>query len=177
MGVGASGWWCPPHLGKSDKLLMEWKMYKFQSKLSALFLSMIFMLCASNVSAAEKTDDSMAAHKLVLQISDDNPGTQTKVLNVANNMRKAFGHSDIEIEIVAFNQGLKLLFENGKNKDRLDGLALGGVNFTACSNTIAGMTKKLGHAPVLHESAISLKKPGVQRIMELVEQGYTLIRP
>lgn len=152
-------------------------MYKFQTKFSALLVSMVFMLCAGHVSAAEKAGDSMAEHKLVLQISDDDPGTQTRVLNVAKNMRKAFGHSNIDIEIVAFGPGLKLLFEKNKNKDRIDGLALGGVNFTACSNTIAGMTRKMGHAPVLHESAISLKRPGVQRIVELVEQGYTLVRP
>jgi len=147
------------------------------TKSSALLLSLAFMFFAGNALAAPKADDSMAEHKLVLQISDDNPKTQTRVLNVAKNIRKTFGHSNVDVEIVAFGPGLKLLFDKNKNKDRIDGMALGGVNFTACSNTIAGMTRKMGHAPVLNESAISLKKPGVARIMELVAQGYTLVRP
>jgi len=152
-------------------------MYKIITKSSVLLASMVFMLFSGNVSAAQQTDDSLAEYKLVLQISDDDPKTQARVLNVARNIRKAYGHSNIDVEIVAFGPGLKLLFAKNKNKDRIAGMALGGVNFTACSNTIAGMTKKMGHAPVLNESSIKLKAPGVKRIMELVAQGYTLVRP
>lgn len=153
-------------------------MIKFATASGILLLSLALILGAGQSFAAEKAEASgMAQHKLVLQISDDDPRTQTRVLNVANNMRKAFGHSNIDIEIVAFGPGLKLLFDKNENKNRVDALAMGGVHFTACSNTIAGMTKKMGKAPVLYEDAISLKKPGVARIIELVEEGYLLVRP
>jgi len=142
-----------------------------------LLIASFAILLGSNQLLAKEVDKSLAEHKVVLQISDNDPGTQTKVLNVATQLRKNFGQSNIDIEIVAFNKGLNLLFENNSNKIRIDGLAMGGVQFTACSNTIKGMTKKMGKAPILHEPAISRKVPGVVRIMELVSEDYILIKP
>ena len=102
-----------------------------------------FALMASNVVLAQEANP-FAEHKFVLQISDMDPSKQTLVLNVANNILKAYGADQVDIEIVAFSAGLRLLFEDNANAGRIDGLAQNGVRFFACQNTITNMSNTLG---------------------------------
>ena len=117
-----------------------------------------------------------AEKRIVLQISDPNPFKQTMVLNVANNLIKHYGQDKVDIEIVAFGPGLRLLFKENANVGRIDGLTNSGVQFSACQNTIKGMGKTLGHEPELNPSAVHVSA-GVVRIIDLVDQGYHLIKP
>ena len=119
---------------------------------------------------------SLADAKVVLQISDSNPFKQTLVLNVANNLVKAYGQDSVDIEIVAFGPGLRLLFADNANKGRIASLAGAGVTFSACANTTRNMGKILGHPPALNSKAVSVSA-GVVRIVDLVKKGYTLIKP
>ena len=121
-------------------------------------------------------DKSMADAKVVLQISDANPFKQTLVLNVASNLVKAYGQDLVDIEIVAFGPGLRLLFADNANKGRISALAGSGVKFSACENTTRNMGKKLGHPPALNSKAVKVSA-GVVRIVDLVKQGYTLVKP
>lgn len=123
---------------------------------------------------------SFASHalekKVVLQISDDEPEKQTLVLNVANNLVKHYGQDNLKLEIVAFGPGLKLLFADNANHNRVQGLSVAGVNFNACQNTSAAMTKVLGYAPKLAAESKPVAA-GIARIVDLTSQGYTLVRP
>lgn len=114
--------------------------------------------------------------RIVLQISDPNPFKQTLVLNVASNLLKYYGQDKVDIEIVAFGPGLRLLFKDNSNKDRISSLASAGVRFAACNNTLKGMTIKLGHKPELQSIAIPVAA-GVVRIIELQNQGYRAVKP
>ena len=127
-----------------------------------------FLLLTGTASAAMK--------KIVLQISDGSPIKQTMVLNVANNIQKHYGLENVKVEIVAFGPGLRLLFVENANKGRIQNLVANGTRFSACQNTVKGMSKKLGHAPKLSKHATPVSA-GVARIVTLVEQGYILIRP
>jgi len=144
-------------------------------KLSALWLALLIgVMCAIPVSAAEKP---FAEHKIVLQISDGDPFKQTLVLNVASNAMKAYGPDNVDIEIVAFGPGLRLLFNDNVNKPRIQSLADNeGVRFHACSNTIDNMTKLLGEKPQINPVATT-DKGGIVRILELVDKGYVLVKP
>jgi len=126
--------------------------------------------------AAAESDKPFAEERIVLQISDPDPFKQTLVLNVASNLIKHYGPDKVEVEIVTFGPGLRLLFKDNVNTGRIKGLAASGVKFAACENTIAGMTKKLGHAPLLNSNAIPVSA-GVVRIIELENQGFKLIKP
>ena len=119
---------------------------------------------------------SLADTKVVLQISDPNPFKQTMVLNVASNLVKAYGQDSVDIEIVAFGPGLRLLFAENANKGRIAALAGSGVTFSACANTTKKMTKLLGHKPALNSKAVTVSA-GVVRIIDLVKKGYTLVKP
>ena len=92
------------------------------------------------------------------------------------NLIKAYGSEKVDIEIVSFGPGLRLLFAENGNKGRIQGLASEGVRFAACKNTIKGMGKKLGHAPALNSNAVEVSA-GVVRILDLIDGGYTLVKP
>lgn len=131
----------------------------------------------SNLANAQSSSDKPFAEKhVVLQISDDDPTKQTLVLNVASNLVKHYGPDKVDIEIVAFGPGLRLLFKENSNVPRIDGLAGSGVRFAACDNTYARVTELLGKAPELNPHATHVSA-GVVRIMDLVADGYTLVKP
>lgn len=114
--------------------------------------------------------------KVVLQISDPNPFKQTLVLNVANNIIKHYGSDKVEVEIVAFGPGLRLLMDGNSNTGRIQQLSDTGVRFSACSNTMKAFSKALGDKPKLNANA-EVVDAGVVRIIDLVDQGYTLVKP
>lgn len=142
-------------------------------------ISMLLLLIVTNTSYqihAAGDDKPFAEEKIVLQISDADPSKQTLVLNVATNIIKHYGPDKVDVEIVAFGPGLRLMFKDNVNSGRIDGLTSNGVAFSACQNTVAAMTKILGHAPVLHSSATPVSA-GVVRIIDLENEGFKLIKP
>jgi hypothetical protein len=127
--------------------------------------------------AAPADSKPFAEKKIVLQISDEDAYKQTLVLNVASNLIKHYGPDRVDVEIVAFGPGLRLLFADNSNTGRIDRLAAdSGVRFSACMNTMSKMTKALGHEPKLNKDSNPVQA-GVVRIIELVDQGYILIKP
>lgn len=149
-------------------------MLKKYSKLMLSLLMGSFLLFGA--AASQAADQSLADVKVVLQISDPNPFKQTLVLNVANNLLKAYGQDSVAIEIVAFGPGLRLLMADNANKGRVSSLASSGVKFSACANTQKAMSKKLGHMPKMNSNAVTVSA-GVVRIIELTDKGYKLIKP
>jgi len=120
--------------------------------------------------------------KVVLQVSDGNVATFNQALNVATNLQKAYGLPNVDVEIVAFGYGLKMLVPNAKDKEitkiqsRIDGLAQNQVRFSACETTMKGMAKKTGKMPVLNKNAVVVSG-GILRLVELSEKGYVIVRP
>lgn len=144
--------------------------------IAALGLLLSMFIGLRPILAAETEGKPFADKHVVLQISDPDPFKQTLVLNVANNLLKAYGPDAIDLEIVAFGPGLRLLQAENANSDRIDGLSSQGVRFSACENTIKSFTKRMGHEPVLNKHAIKVSA-GVVRILDLESQGYNLIKP
>jgi len=147
------------------------------SKLSKAAATVVAaVLCVAPIGGVAAEEQSFADAKVVLQISDADPDKQTLVLNVANNLIKHYGPQGVEIEIVAFGPGLRLLFDDNVNVDRIDSLVKSGVRFAACSNTVANMSRLRGRDVSLNAAATQVPA-GVVRIMDLVNKGYTLVKP
>jgi len=149
---------------------------KFHRWLRMGSLLIVLGMFAAPQTLLAQEEKPFAEQKFVLQISDMDPSKQTLVLNVANNILKAYGQDQVDIEIVAFSAGLRLLFEDNSNSGRIDGLVSSGVRFFACQNTIENMTATLGE-PIRINAHASSGKGGIVRIKELVDQGYTLVKP
>ena len=145
-------------------------------KLLITLFTLLLSLTALPLQAANGEANPFAEQKVVLQISDPNPFKQTLVLNVAGNLVKHYGPDKVDIEIVAFGPGLRLLLDGNSNQSRMNGLTESGVRFAACENTLAKYTKLLGHSPKLVHQATPVSA-GVVRILELTAQGYTLVKP
>jgi intracellular sulfur oxidation DsrE/DsrF family protein len=144
------------------------------SLLLALCLAALF---AGTTQAAESENKPFAERRVVLQISEDSVQRQTLVLNVANNLIRHYGPDKVDVEIVAFGPGLNMLVMGNPNDQRINSLALdNGVRFAACLNTFSNMTRTLGHEPELNANAVKVNA-GVVRMMDLVDEGYVLIRP
>lgn len=117
-----------------------------------------------------------AANKVVIQVSSDDPRTQTIAMNNAVNLQKALGMDNVQIEIVAYGPGLGMLTSNSKQSSRVSSLAMQDIRFSACGNTMKKIEKKSGKLPTLAEG-VKVVDAGVLRIMELQQQGYAYVRP
>ena len=143
-----------------------------KSMLSAIISGLLLI----SVSASHAADQSLADTKIVLQISDPNPTKQTLVLNVASNLVKHYGQDQVDIEIVAFGPGLRLLMDGNANSNRISALSSSGVKFSACANTEKVFAKILGHPPKMNPKAVSVGA-WVVRIIDLTNKGYKLVKP
>jgi len=142
----------------------------FLNSFMAAVLGVLLLGMMSNAAAEG------AKHKLVIQVSTDDPRTQKIALNNAVNLQKIYGLDDVDIEIVAYGPGLGLLTTKNKQAKRVKSLALQNITFSACGNTMKKMKKKSGKTPQLTEG-VQVVNAGVARIMELQEKGYSYIRP
>ena len=120
-------------------------------------------------------------HRLVLQISDDEPAKMRAVLDVAANVSRHYSGQgeDVEIVVVAFNGGLDMLLEDRSPvKERLTNFlkSMPNVSFIACGNTLETLAVKEGKRPPLIQG-VSLVQVGVAALMELAEKNWTIVRP
>jgi intracellular sulfur oxidation DsrE/DsrF family protein len=148
-------------------------MNKFLRYLAFALASLPFI---AGYMPARADNASLADYHYVLQISEGAGDRQTLVLNNAKNLLDAYPPGDVEVEVVAYGPGLRMLFADNANAERIQSLALSGVRFSACNNTLKGMTKLLGETPKLNKAA-TVVPGGVVRIGELVKQGYIYIKP
>ncbi len=146
-------------------------LLKAGAVLSGLYLMTAFIVMPLTASA-----QSDKAHKLVIQVSTDDPRTQKIALNNAVNLQKHYGVDEIDIEIVAYGPGIGLLTKKSMQADRVTSLAMQDITFSACMNTMNKVAKKTGKQPQTLEGVQSVPA-GVARIIELQEMGYAYVRP
>ncbi len=137
-----------------------------------IMLSILLMLGLFSTSAVAGSK----IHKVVIQVSTNNPVAQKIALNNSVNLQKLYGMDNVIIEIVAYGPGLSLLTAKNKQSKRVTSLAQSDIKFSACMNTMHKFKRKHGYFPKLSEG-VGKVKSGVARIVELQEQGYSYIRP
>ncbi len=119
---------------------------------------------------------AFAKQHVVMQVSQGDPRRWKLVLNNVANMMKYFGPDNVQVVVVAYGPGLKMLLKNSKMRERIQGLSSQGVEFDACHNTMEGMKRKTGHLPKLVGSAVVVPG-GIVRIIQLQQHGYNYIKP
>jgi intracellular sulfur oxidation DsrE/DsrF family protein len=122
-------------------------------------------------------DKPFAEEFIILQLSEREAAKQDTVLNVAANLIKHYGSSDVvDIEIIAFGPGIDLLVAGNPREDRIASLVDYGVRFIGCMNTVDTIERTTGERPELNEHTIPVQT-GVAHIVERVRQGFVLVRP
>jgi hypothetical protein len=111
--------------------------------------------------------------QVVLQISDDNVKTWQTAFNVVNNLTATYGKGNVDIELVAFGDGINALTFDSKAASRIPGATAQGAKVIACENSMRRF--KLSKQDMAPE--IDYVRAGVQRIIERQGQGWVVIRP
>lgn len=133
----------------------------------------------SPAAPAEQTplpDKPFAEHRIVLQLSDNDPKKQGLVISVAYNLLKLYDPDKVAVEVVTFGPGIELLFPGNSNRKLVESLVAQGVRFDVCLNTVDTVERDTGKRPEFIAAATPVQV-GVGQILSLTENGYTLVRP
>ncbi len=117
-----------------------------------------------------------ATRHVVIQVSAAAPGHWLMALNNAQNLLAALGARKVQIVVVAFGPGVKMLLAGSPVARRVAALDAEGVEFDACHNTIAAMARHLGHMPKLVPQAV-IVPAGAERIVQLEAHGFAYLKP
>jgi intracellular sulfur oxidation DsrE/DsrF family protein len=121
-------------------------------------------------------DKPFAEHRIVLQLSDNDPKKQSLVISVAYNLLKFYDPDKVAIEVVSFGPGIDLLRPENANRKLVESLVAQGVRFDVCLNTVDTIERDTGKRPDIIPVATPVQV-GVGQILSLTENGYTLVRP
>jgi len=138
-----------------------------------------FLIAAATPAAraqAPLQDKPFAEHKIVLQLSDNDPRKQGLVLSVTSNLMKHYDPDRVAIEIVTFGPGIDLLRPENPNRKMVESLVAQGARFDICLNTVDTLEREAGKRPEFIAAATPVQV-GVAQILFLTENGYTLVRP
>ena len=145
---------------------------------SAMIAALAAAMLSSLVRAeqAPLPDKPFAEHRIVLQLSDNDPKKQGLVISVAYNLLKFYDPDKVAIEVVTFGPGIDLLRPENANRKLVESLVAQGVRFDVCLNTADTIERETGKRPEFISVATPVQV-GVGQILALAENGYTLVRP
>ena len=112
-------------------------------------------------------------NRVVMQVSDADPGKWNLALNNARNLQADLGARNVEIEIVAYGPGLGMLRAESTVGNRIGEALASGVKVVACENTMHA--QKLTKDDMLN--GIGYVGAGVVEIMQRQQQGWAYVRP
>jgi len=143
----------------------------------AAFLGLSVLLATPTVSfadgAAPAAEHAAAKHRIVVQVSDNDPKKWNLALNNVANLQKALGKDQVSIEVVAYGPGINMLKLDSKVGGRVGDAVAAGVKISGCQNTMHAM--HLNKEDMLAD--ISYVPSGVVELVERQEAGYAYIRP
>jgi intracellular sulfur oxidation DsrE/DsrF family protein len=112
--------------------------------------------------------------QIVFSVTDDSEHAMDHILSVANNVLKFYGPEKVEMKIVAYSKGIKLLDKhNRETAVRVDALMQYDVEFVACGNTMR--TLKIKEEDLVDGSIVVTA--GVVELLESVKAGWIYIKP
>jgi intracellular sulfur oxidation DsrE/DsrF family protein len=123
--------------------------------------------------AATCAQQPAAKNRVVMQVSDNDPGKWNLALNNARNLQADLGAGNVEIEIVAYGPGIGMLKHDSVVGNRVGEALASGVRVEGCENTMRG--QKLAKTDMLN--GIGYVPAGVVEIMQKQQQGWAYLRP
>ena len=127
------------------------------------------ILLVSTASLGQKA----RVHRIVIELTSDNPEQWEATLNNVENLQKALGNGQTQIEVVAHGKGLEALRKTDTSAaERIATIAGTGVRFAACQNT---MRKK----HLTKEDLLPVVQPvdsGVSEVVRKQEAGWAYLK-
>lgn len=141
--------------------------------MTRLLSGLLAATCMLMLTGCTTIGSEQEKERVVIQVSDDSPRTWNQALNVAGNLRKAYGKS-AEIEVVPFGLGTGMIKADAIVANRVrDGKANDGVHVYACENSMTRF--KLKRDDML--SGLTYVPSGVEHIIKRQKEGWAVIRP
>jgi intracellular sulfur oxidation DsrE/DsrF family protein len=141
------------------------------------------MLCvfAMFASVAAVTAQESKNHRLVLQVSTEDPDTMNLAINNAMNAKRYYdGKGEtLTVEIVTYGPGITMLrSDNSPVKERIAEArtSIPTLTLSMCANSKAGAERREGKE-IVPLPGVQVVPAGIARVMELQEQGYSYARP
>ena len=142
--------------------------------LAATALGLMMLVAATGaVVPASAQPGGAQRNRVVIQVSDADPGKWNLALNNAKNIQTDLGAPNVDVEIVAYGPGIGMLKLDSTVAGRVDEATAAGVKVIACENTMQG--QKLSPADMLN--GIGYVPAGVVELMSRQQQGWAYIRP
>ncbi|MGJ4948721.1 hypothetical protein [Bradyrhizobium sp. HKCCYLS20291] len=153
------------------KVLIEWLLLRW------LPVTVLLLVGPAAVAA----DREAHQHRLIIQVTTDDPVLMRLALDNAVNVDRHYSElgEEVEMEIIAYGAGLHMLREDSspvKARIRSISESLRSIRFVACGNTIRTMERNEG-GPVRLVPQAEVVDVGVAHIMELQENGWSYVRP
>jgi intracellular sulfur oxidation DsrE/DsrF family protein len=157
-------------------------MQRLKFVLIGMFGAMLLVGATVTASIAAETKAAPAQHKknavvnkarVVVQVSDDSPKTWNQALNVVKNIQQAYGKDKVQVEVVAFGNGIGMLKMDSEVGNRIEDTLQSGAHVFACQNTMRA--RKLSKDDML--AKIAYVPAGVIEIINRQKQGWSVIRP
>ncbi|GAO35725.1 hypothetical protein SCT_1116 [Sulfuricella sp. T08] len=139
--------------------------------LKGVLLSVLLLQAALPANAGGPSAKSV--HKVVFQVSDNEPQKWYLTLSNAKNVQQELGMMNVQIEIVVYGPGLDMVLLETEMAEKIDEAVSRGVKIVACENTMIG--RKLTHADMY--PSIGYVKAGVVELMKRQREGWAYIRP
>lgn len=114
-----------------------------------------------------------APHRVVFQVSDNDPAKWNLTLNNAKNVLQEYGSRPVQVEIVAYGPGIGMLKADSTAANRVTEATASGVQVVACQNTMKA--QKLSTTDM--NASIAYVPAGVVEIMARQREGWSYIRP
>jgi intracellular sulfur oxidation DsrE/DsrF family protein len=131
------------------------------------------MVAGGGVATAQIQQGGAQRNKVVIQVSDADPGKWNLALNNAKNIQTDLGAPNVDVEMVAYGPGIAMLKLDSTVGGRVDEATAAGVKIVACENTMKG--QKLTRTDMLN--GIGYVQAGVVELMARQQQGWAYIRP
>jgi uncharacterized protein len=130
-------------------------------------------LGAAAVPALAQQKKPAARHRVVFQVSDNDPARWNLALNNARNVQTDLGAQNVQIEIVAYGPGINMLKAESAVAGGLAAALDTNVGLIVCENTM--QNNKVARDEMY--GGIKYVQAGVTHIMRRQGEGWAYIRP
>lgn len=144
-------------------------MKKF-TKYALLLLTPLMLLAF--ISSEKSREEALPQHKIVMQLTADNPKVYKGLLKQLNNLKNGWGDS-VVIEVVVHGPGMSMMRESTTTfADDIAAAQKRGVIFAICENTLK--FKKIPVEDLL--PGVTFVPMGIAEIVEKQEAGWSYIK-
>ena len=130
-------------------------------------------LGAAAAPALAQQQKSAAKHRVIFQVSDNDPARWQLALSNARNVQTDLGKENVQIEIVAYGPGIEMMKAESKVAGGLAGALDTSVGLIACENTM--QNNKVSRDEMY--AGIGFVQAGVTHLMKRQKEGWAYIRP